>query len=797
MEGTPFMTGVPCHGNNHHLSIHRQPKKTVFLHWTKHRLADHTLPFFCVISLLIIFTFSLHSQSRITLRLTDWADLDEVPLDQQALAEFKKLHPDIDVVYEPNPGRQYEEKILTGMAASEPPDVFLLDSKLIPTFTNKKILLDLNPFVRELGVDTSQWFPNVLAIARKKDGLFAFPKGFTPLMVYFNKDLFDRAGLPYPSSSWTWDEYVSLARRMTIDADGDGIPEQFGTSFTNYYYFWITWIWKAGGDVVSPSGTTALGYLNSPATESALAFLIGLRNAHGVAPNTGSWIQSEKTGMNVQLFMNGKIAMVVDGHWRLPRILRQIEQGALRVGVVPLPNRAGGVRRNVMYESGWCVPVSSKYPREAALLASFMAGERANRIRSSKRLEIPSVRSVAEEIVASDSLGLERPFAAEIPYCRQPWGSVIERFSEIEWTLQDAVDEVMVNHKSMHETMTLYAAKIDNQLKNIRAHESFEFKPIREHSEILRFFFGVAFVVIAASGVLYLRARGKARAATGTALGFLAPSLLHLTVFVFTPIIFAAYLSLHRWDVVVPDKPFVGLDNFRELASDPTFWNALKNTAVYTLNVPMAMALSLGVALMMNRRLKGVAFLRALYFLPSVTSFVAIALVWMWIYHPTFGVANFALAAVGIGPVQWLNSTSTAMLSVIIFSVWLSLGYQMVIFLAGLQGIPDHFYDAARIDGANNWQRFWNITLPLLKPTTFFILVTSIISSFQVFTSIYIMTAGGPVGSTDVIVYHIYQSAWEELRMGYASAMSWILFVIIVIATWIQFKLIGREAEYG
>jgi multiple sugar transport system permease protein len=134
---------------------------------------------------------------------------------------------------------------------------------------------------------------------------------------------------------------------------------------------------------------------------------------------------------------------------------------------------------------------------------------------------------------------------------------------------------------------------------------------------------------------------------------------------------------------------------------------------------------------------------------------------------------------------------------VVIFTVWLGLGYQMVIYLAGLQGIPEDLYEAARIDGASAWQRFWRLTLPLLKPTTFFILVTSFIASFQVFTSIYVMTAGGPTGSTDVLVYHIYQAAWEQLKMGYASAMSWVLFVIIMIATAIQFRLLGKAVEYG
>ena len=737
------------------------------------------------------------AQERVTLRLTDWADLDEMPLDKKALEEFKKLYPHIDVLYEPNPGRQYEEKILTALAADEPPDVFLLDSKLIPTFTNKHILLDLGPYVQQLGIDTSQWFSNALRIAQRGNAIFAFPKGFTPLMMFYNKELFDQAGLSYPVSGWTWDDYLSIAQKLTKDLDGDGSTDQFGASFSNYFYFWISWVWSAGGDVVDPARLRATGALNTTATETALTFLIDLQKRHNVAPNTGSWVQSEKTGINVQLFMNGKIAMILDGHWRLPRFLRQIEDGTLRLGVAPPPQRPGTPRINVLYESGWSVPVSSKHPREAVLLAAFMAGETANRLRSARRLEIPSVRRIAEELVAQDTLGLERAFVEEVPFCRQPWGSVIERFSEIEWTLQDAVDEVMISGQPMHETMTTYAARIDRQLAGIREHGAHTFKPIREHSEVIEFLLIVSFAILLLSAVFYARAAGRDRRSTGAALGFLAPSLLHLTVFVFTPIIFAGYLSFHRWDIVVPDKPFVGFDNFREMSTDANFWNALKNTFYYILNVPIGMIISLGVALVLNHRLKGVSFLRALYFLPSVTSFVAIALVWMWIYHPTFGAANALLALVGLGPLQWLNATETAMISVMIFSIWLGLGYQMVIFLAGLQGIPDHLLDAARIDGATAWQRFWRVTFPLLKPTTFFILVTSLISSFQVFTSIYVMTAGGPVRSTDVIVYHIYQAAWEELRMGYASAMSWVLFLIIVIITWIQFKLMGREVDYS
>ena len=747
--------------------------------------------------LLLGIAQSSQAQEHVTLRLVDWAGIEEVSLDEQAIAEFKKLHPEIDVQYEPNPGRQYEEKILSSLAADDPPDVFLLDSKLVPTFTNKKILLDLTPFIASLDIDTSQWYPNVLAIARRGKALYALPKGFTPLMVFYNKGMFQESSTPLPAPDWTWDDYLQTARALTEDTNRDGTPDRYGTAFTNYYFYWIPWVWSGGGDVVSPGGEVASGYLNSASTESALKFLIDLRVKYHVAPEVGTWVQSEKTGENYQLFANGKIGMIIDGHWRLPKFLQYIASGTLDIGVAPLPRHPGDRKVNVMYESGWCVPARAKHHREAVMLAAFMAGETACRIRATRRLEIPSVIKVADEVVAADPTGMEAAFVKEIPYCRQPWGSIIERFSEIEWTLQDAVDEVMVNGQPLHETMTKYAARMDNQLAAIRAHETAEFRPIKEHSEIGRFLAGVFIFVFAGCTILYATAARNRRRATRTALTFLAPSLFHLVVFIFTPIVFAAYLSVHRWDVVVADQPFVGLENFREMAVDPTFWNALKNTFVFTLNVPLTMIISLAIALMMHKRLRGIGFLRTIYFLPSVTSLVAVGLVWMWIYHPSFGIANFLLGLLGVPPLQWLNSTQTAMLSVIIFSIWLGVGYQMVIFLAGLQGIPEEFYEAARIDGASNMQLFRRITLPLLKPTTFFILVTSLISSFQVFTSIYIMTAGGQVQSTDVIVYHIYQAAWEQLRMGYASAMSWVLFVIVMVATWIQFRFLGREVEYS
>jgi len=244
-------------------------------------------------------------------------------------------------------------------------------------------------------------------------------------------------------------------------------------------------------------------------------------------------------------------------------------------------------------------------------------------------------------------------------------------------------------------------------------------------------------------------------------------------------------------------RPFVGLANYRALVGDAAFGHALANTAIYVLFVPVGMAVALALALLVNRRMRGVAFLRTVFFLPYITSFVAISLVWKWMYDPDFGLFNNILARLGLPPQPWLSSPATAMPSLMLMSVWMYAGYMMVIFLAGLQNIPESLYESARIDGAGAWQRFRRITLPMLRPTTFFVLVTMVIFMFQVFTAVYVMTEGGPLHATDVIVYHIYRNAWEYLRMGYASAMAWVLFGIVFVVTLVQYVWLGGRVEAG
>ena len=297
--------------------------------------------------------------------------------------------------------------------------------------------------------------------------------------------------------------------------------------------------------------------------------------------------------------------------------------------------------------------------------------------------------------------------------------------------------------------------------------------------------------------LLPLCARPRALRRTLTAWSFLTPAATLLLVFTFGPLLFSLWISLHEWHLVDLVHPFTGLDNYLSLLLDGHWWSAIRNTAVFTLHVPFAMAVALGLAILTQGSRRAVVWARLALFLPSITSVVAIAVVWKWLLDDGYGLVNRALEGVGLGPVAWLTSPETALVTLIAISVWMVVGYQMVVFQAGLAAIPRDWYDAARVDGAGPLQRFRHVTLPGLRHTLFFVLVTSVIGSFQVFALVYVMTEGGPLGATDVAVYHIYREAWEFLRFGNAAAMSWILFAVVFAATWLHFRFLEARGAHA
>lgn len=282
-----------------------------------------------------------------------------------------------------------------------------------------------------------------------------------------------------------------------------------------------------------------------------------------------------------------------------------------------------------------------------------------------------------------------------------------------------------------------------------------------------------------------------------TAYGFLLPNLLGFLAFTFLPVIAALLISFTEWDLL-RQASWIGLDNYTRLVSDPLFHRVLRNTLLYVLGtVPVQMMLALLIALALNQRIPGQTFFRTAFFMPVVASTVAVALVWRWIYHADFGLLNSFLYAIGVtDPPSWLSSTTWALPAIIIMSVWQQIGFSMVLFLAGLQGVPQSLYEAATIDGAGPFARFRFITLPLLSSTTFFVLVIGIINSFQVFDQALVMTNGGPANATNTIVFNIYRYGFQFFQMGYAAAMAWVLFAIIFIVTVVQFRYQRNWVHY-
>ncbi len=303
---------------------------------------------------------------------------------------------------------------------------------------------------------------------------------------------------------------------------------------------------------------------------------------------------------------------------------------------------------------------------------------------------------------------------------------------------------------------------------------------------------------------------------------YLLPALVILATFRIVPIFLSVRVSLYDWGMAGP-VAFAGLGNYAAVLQDPVFWKSLLNTGWYmAFTVPIQLFLALFVATLLNQKIRGLGFYRTLYYLPVVTSIVAVSIVWKWILHPDRGLLNYILSWVGADGLRWLqdprglfqlmfNDTSNAlpetlrgpsiaMCSLIIMGIWKGLGYNIVIFLAGLQNIPKTYYEAARIDGAGRFRIFRNITWPLISPTTYYVLIMSLIISFQTFAQVWIMTgppAGGPLSTTKVVMYYFYENSFELWRLGYGASIAFFAFIIILLLTIFQRFIFERKVHYG
>ena len=276
---------------------------------------------------------------------------------------------------------------------------------------------------------------------------------------------------------------------------------------------------------------------------------------------------------------------------------------------------------------------------------------------------------------------------------------------------------------------------------------------------------------------------------------FIGPAVLGFLLWVVGPMLYSGWLSMTDWDLLSPAR-FVGFENFQKMVDDQLFWKSLRVTVVYTIfHVPLTLLLAFAVAMLLNTKIRGMAIFRTMYYLPTIVPAVANAVLWVWIFNSEFGLLNMVLRLMGLKKVLWIQDPNVALTALIIMSLW-SMGGVMIIFLAGLNGIPETYYEAAKIDGANGWRRFRHITIPLMTPVIFFNLILQIIGSFQVFTPGFLVTAGGPNYATNFYVLYLFNNAFSYFDMGYASALAWVLFFIVLILSLIVFRSGDRWVYY-
>ena len=379
---------------------------------------------------------------RVTLELATRADYLDARLEDRVLAPYFAVHPGVRVVQQSAAMQQapYRERLLMAMAAGSPPDVFQLDNSDLPALVNRGVVLDLAPYFTRAGVDVACLDHTLLSIFRRGNAVYALPRGYTPLVVVYNKDVFDRAGIPYPADDWTWDDFLRIAKRLTRDTDGDGRVDQWGTYFDRRPFLWIPWVWAGGGDVLCPDGRRAGGCLDAPVTIEAIRWYTGWMTRQGIAPRTHNLLTS--VGDDFRLFTSGRVAMMTTGHFWVPRLLPSVAAGRLRLGFVGIPHRAGFHPATVLYASGYAVPATAGRRKLAIELAAYLTDSLADAARGETGLELPALTTAAQALVARDTLGWEAAFVRAAAVGRAPWGARIERWPEVEAVLPDLLDRI-------------------------------------------------------------------------------------------------------------------------------------------------------------------------------------------------------------------------------------------------------------------------------------------------------------------------------------------------------------------
>jgi len=764
----------------------------------------------------------------VTLRYSVTDSADSLKIVQQIVAEFEAENPDIKIKIEPVVDN-YGQKLMAMYAGRVAPDVARMAPQDYLPLAARNALLPLDEFIAQDGdVKLEEYYPNMVGFFRYEGKLYALPREVAPTgIVYYNKRLFDEAGLPYPSPDWTWTyaprpnlgnrDFVHLAERLT-KKDARGRVTQYGFSTAWPQLMFDTLMLSRGLKLWDSNERPTKLNATDPEVVALMNFASDFVNQRKWAP---SQIDLASAGTSQRdLFTQGKLAMFQSGPWEILQFRKEMTGPNSNWDIVVFPAYAGSVNRTKGEGSGTSIFASTRYPEQAWRFVKWMSGPKGMVPLARAGLNQPAIRRLANQpgvwLPAADAPPAERKPAGIAITDRAAESMVIdivpEYFRPVAQRCQGVAFDVLSGVKPPIETLQALQRDGTRDLEN--AMRRLETKP---YPVAAAWVLGVL-IIVAGIAWIYWPERKRTltpqeRKENRSAYLFLIPWFLGLGL-TFGPMVYSLFMSFAESDIIQPPK-WVGLRNYTDaFFVDDSVPISIRQTFVFALfAIPLGLIASMALALLLNQSVRGVPMYRALFYIPSLASGVAMSLIWMRVFDPNAGLLNhflyhgFPFGTMGVGnmlsawvgkpdePLNWLGNTKTVIPAFVIMGMW-GAGAGTVIFLAGLQGISTSYYEAATLDGAGPWRKFRNVTLPLLTPTIFFSLITGVIGTLQVFTQAVVMTDGGPDRATLFYMVNLYRAAFNDLKMGYASALAWILFVIILIITAIQLKGAKRWVYY-
>ena len=704
----------------------------------------------------------------------------------ELVARFNRRQTEYVVEQVDIPGNHITSKILPAVAGGVAPDLTIFDRFLVASYAARGAFEPLDDYAARDGIRGEDFFQAPWEECLYDDKLYAVPYDTDVRLLYYNRELFREAGLDPDRPPKTWSELREFSQLLTKRRP-DGRLEQIGAvpswGNTGLYLY----CWQKGGEFLSEDGTRVT--LDDPRNVAALTWIRDYVRDYGIEQ-----LLTLQTGFgaeNQNPLITGRVAMIVYDVGTLTMLERY---GAdLDWAAAPPPYADDGVPATWSGGFSLVMPKGGRHPEGAWQFARFILQDESQRYMATSSNKLPALRSAGED-----------PFFQSSPY----WRLAIDqmRFSHyrpvsavggaLSTEMGIAVDQVLHGKLSPEEALGVATRETQAQLD--RFLDKNRGTPV-DWTIVYSILGGMLAISIAIRGGFSWRRMQtmtihRRQAVAGYL--FALPAILGLLIFTVGPILTTFVYSFARYDILTA-ATWEGFDNYHRLfTSDRYFLIALWNTLYFTaLSVPVSITISLGLAMLLNRQIAGRALYRALFYLPTVVPLVAGSLLWAWLFNGEYGLINITLGYIGLPQLPWLTSEHLSKPALVIMGLW-NAGGGMIIFLAALQGVPRALQEAALLDGAGRWACFRHVTLPMISPAMFFMTVMGLIGSLQVFAQAFLMTNGGPVNSTLFYVLHLFREAFQNLNMGSASAMAWVLFVIILAITGVQFVVSRRWVHY-